>query len=136
MRERGVRRLVIDGLDAFEKVTLDPPRLGRFLTALTYELRNMGCTSIFISEVPDIFGHDALTMAGNRSSIAQNILLLRYAQDGARLRRTFAVLKVRESDFDPCAHAFHITSEGVALEGPADPRSPDTAGAGQDPAGD
>ena len=136
VRERGVRRLVIDGLDAFEKVTLDPPRLGRFLTALTYELRNMGCTSIFISEVPDIFGHDALTMAGNRSSIAQNILLLRYAQDGARLRRTFAVLKVRESDFDPCAHAFHITSEGVALEGPADPRSPDTAGAGQDPAGD
>ncbi|HEY4559770.1 MAG TPA: ATPase domain-containing protein, partial [Lysobacter sp.] len=83
VRETGIRRLVIDGLDAFEKVALEPARLSRFLTALSYELRNAGCTSLFISEVPDIFGHQALLMTGNRSSIAQNILLLRYAQDGA-----------------------------------------------------
>lgn len=123
VRAGGIRRLVIDGLEAFEKVAPGPERLHRFLAALTYELRTAGCTSMFVSESPDLFGDQPRTVGGNRSAVGQNILLLRYAQDGAHLRRTLAVLKLRESDFDHRAHAFRITAHGVRVDGPADPRS-------------
>lgn len=123
VRTRRVRRLVIDGLEAFEKVARERERLHRFLAALTYELRTAGCTSMFVSESAELFGDQPHTVATNRSAVGQNILLLRYVQDGPQLRRTLAVVKVRESDFDHRAHAFRITSDGVRIDAPADPRS-------------
>jgi circadian clock protein KaiC len=123
VRTHGVRRLVIDGIDAFEKVALEPERLHRYLTALTYELRSAGCTSMFLLEIPGIFDEQPLVLGSNRSAIGQNVLLMRYAQAGERLRRTLAVLKVRESDFDMRAHEFEITSAGIRLSASADPRS-------------
>ncbi|GAB6195935.1 RAD55 family ATPase [Lysobacter xanthus] len=123
VRTHGTRRLVLDGLNAFEKIALEPDRLQRYLSALTYELRNAGCTSFFIEEIGDIYAGQSMMLAGNRSALGQNILMLRYAQDGATLRRTIALLKMRESDFDPRAHAFRITSQGLRLQHPDDPRS-------------
>ena len=123
VRARGVRRLFVDGLDAFEKVALQPGRLHRYLTALTYEVRSAGCTSVFALEIPGIFDEQPLVLAGDRSSIGQNILLMRYAQADDRVVRTFSVLKVRESDFDPRAYRFEVSAEGLRLLGPADPRS-------------
>lgn len=119
----GTRRLFIDGLDAFEKVAFDPGRLQRYLSALTYELRSAGCTSMFTTEIPEIFGEQPFVLAGNRSAIGQNIVLLRYAQVQSQLRRTMAVIKMRESDFDHRAHAFRITSAGIEVLAPEDPRS-------------
>lgn len=124
VREGGVRRLVIDGLEAFERVAAEPDRLNRFLTALTYELRTAGCTSLFISESEGLYGDQPFVPKANRSAVGQNMLLLRYAQDGAELRRTIAIMKVRESGFDHRAHSFRITGQGIAIGGPADPRSP------------
>lgn len=121
VRRRGIRRLLLDGIEAFEKVALEPARLNRFLTALTYELRALGCTSMYVSEVPSLFGTQPEFLAGNRSAIGQNILLLRYTQAGAELVRTLSVVKVRESDFVPIAHEVRITAQGVRLLGPLDP---------------
>lgn len=123
VRTHRVRRLFLDGLDAFEQVAVEPGRLPRFLAALNYELRLLGCTSVYSSEMSDIFGSDLHLLAGNRSAIAQNIILLRYAQAGARLRRTLTVLKVRQGGFDHRAHEFHIGDRGVRIDRPADPRS-------------
>ncbi|WP_133478945.1 RAD55 family ATPase [Cognatilysobacter segetis] len=123
VRTRGVRRLLIDGIDAFEKVALEPGRLHRYLTALTYELRSAGCTSMFTSEIAGLFDEQPLVLAGDRSAIGQNILLMRYAQQGERLTRSLSWLKVRESAFDTRAHAFEIGAGGLRLQAPLDPRS-------------
>jgi circadian clock protein KaiC len=134
VQAHGTRRLVLDAIDAFEKVAVEPERLGRFLNALTNELRGVGCTSVYISETNAVLGNEPHLLDGNRSAIGQNILMLRYAQAGARLARTLTVLKVRESDFDRRAHEFRITARGVEIEDPMDPRSrpvatmPDDAG--------
>lgn len=123
VRTHGTRRLLIDGIDALEKVAFEPGRLNRFLTALTNELRNAGCTSLYLSEIPELFGEQPLMLAGNRSAIGQNVVLLRYAQVGTRLRRTLAVIKVRESAFDHDAREFAITPSGIEVLAPAEPRS-------------
>jgi circadian clock protein KaiC len=120
VREFGTQRVFLDGIDAFEKVALEPERLNRYLSALTNELRGMGCTSVYASETPEIFEHQPTILAGNRSAIGQNILVLRYRQTAALLRRTVSVLKLREGDFDHRAHEFRITSSGIEVLGPAD----------------
>ncbi|CAA9356031.1 MAG: hypothetical protein AVDCRST_MAG71-3044 [uncultured Lysobacter sp.] len=123
----GTRRLFLDGIDAFERVAQEPERLQRYLTALTYELRNAGCTALYTAEVPELYGEQPFVLAGNRSAIGQNIVLLRYAQEREAMRRTMALVKVRESDFDHRAHEFRITSSGIEVLEPADPRSPPVA---------
>lgn len=123
VRRHGTQRVVIDAIDAFEKVAIEPGRLNRFLSALCNELRSANCTSMFISEVPELFGQQPSLLTSNRSAIGQNIVLLRYAQRGAELCRTVAMLKVRESSFETCAHAFTVTGEGVRIGGPLDPRA-------------
>jgi circadian clock protein KaiC len=123
VRRHGVRRLFLDGLDAFEQVAVEPGRLPRFLAALNYELRSLGCTSVYSAETSDIFGTDLQLLAGNRSAIGQNILLMRYAQTGARLRRALSVLKTRQSGFDHRSYEFEIDAQGIRVGRPIDPRS-------------
>lgn len=123
VRAHGTRRLLLDGVDAFARVAVEPERLERFLTALSTELRDAGCTSLYTAEVGEVFGEQPQLLAGHRSAIAQNILLMRYAQSGPMLRRTLAVLKVREGAFDHRAHEFHITGRGLEPGAPLDPRS-------------
>lgn len=135
VRTHGTRWLLLDGIDAFGKVAVEPARLSRFLAALGTELREAGCTSLFTAEVAEVYGTEPRTLEGDRSAIAQNILLMRYAQAGPALRRTLAVLKVRESDFDHRAHEFRIGAQGFVIGAPLDPRStPVAAAAG--PGGD
>ena len=46
VRRRGVRRLFIDGLGAFQGAAANPVRIGYYLTALTNELRAQGDSSV------------------------------------------------------------------------------------------
>lgn len=129
VRAHGTRRLLLDGVDALEKIAIEPERLPRFLAALSTELRDAGCSSLLTAEIAEVFGSEPRILAGQRSAIAQNVLLMRYAQAGPLLRRTLAIIKVRESGFDHRAHEFHITAHGLEIGTPVDPRSAPVAGA-------
>lgn len=124
VHEHGIRRLFLDSIDAFEKIAFEPERLNRFLNALTNELRSAHCVALYTSEVPELFGDQPYVLRGDRSAVGQNLILLRYAQDRSRMRRTLSIVKARESDFDHRAHEFRITSSGIEILDPAYPRSP------------
>lgn len=124
VRKHGTRRVFLDGMDGFATVSMEPERLSRFLTALTNELRTAGCTSMYVAEVATVFSTEPDLIPGNRSSVGENILLLRYVQAGDRLRRTLAVLKVRGSDFDHTSREFRLGEGGIQVDGPLDPRPP------------
>ena len=49
------------------------------------------------------------------SAIAENIILLRYAELESRLYRTLAILKMRESGFDPYVYEFYLGEGGFKL---------------------
>jgi circadian clock protein KaiC len=115
VRLRGVKRLFIDGVDAFKQAAINVQRLGRFFSTLTAILRCEGVTTIFTAELAEIIGGEHGLQFPAVSAIAENILLLRYAELESRLYRTLAILKMRESGFEPYVYEFTLGAEGFRL---------------------
>ena len=51
------------------------------------------------------------------SSLVENLLLLRFVEYRGEVRRLLAVMKVRDSDFDPGLRELAITARGMVLGG-------------------
>ena len=90
--------------------------MDHFLTALMNELRVQGVTTIYSFEVPDIMGPHIRAPIGDLSSLAENLVLMRYIEQRSRLHRLISILKVRDSDFDPSMHQFILTDQGLVIE--------------------
>ena len=118
----GAKRVVIDGIGAFRKVAFQPDGLEAFFAALTLRLRHLGATTLYTLETKELFLTDTLVL-DEVSAVAENALLLRFAESGRRLTRLLSVLKVRESDFDGAVLPFTIGPDGVAVPG-AEPEPP------------
>jgi len=116
VRRRGVKRLVIDGLLGFQEIAADRPhRIGRFLTALANELRVLKVTTLYTAETRNLIGAVMEGPTIGLSTIAENLILLRYVEMRAQLRRLISVVKMRDSDFDSSLREFRITSTGIEL---------------------
>lgn len=116
VERRGVRRLFIDGLDGLAAAASEPGRVAPFVTALMVELRRLGVTSVYTMEVPDIVGPSITAPLGDLSTLAENLVLLRYVELRSRLYRLVSILKVRDSDFDPSLHEYATTDRGLEIE--------------------
>jgi circadian clock protein KaiC len=116
VRRRGVKRLVIDGLLGLQEIAADRPhRIGRFLTALANELRVLNVTTVYTAETRNLIGGVIEGPTIGLSTIAENLMLLRYVEIRSQLRRLISVVKVRDSDFDSSLREFRITSAGIEL---------------------
>ena len=122
---RKVTRLFVDGVDAFKMSVSFASRLARFFTALTNALRDLGVTTLLSEETNP--AATRMGIATPLSALFENILLLRYAEDGLRHRREFSVLKMRESDYDTSIHELRISVRGLSLVGVGD-RGNETGG--------
>lgn len=120
VERRGVRRLVIDGMNGLERLAVDKGRLPAVFTALSNELRARGVTTIYTRETETTFSPvERLagdTTMGDLSSIAENIVLLRYGELRSQLYRLVSVLKVRDSAVDHRVHVFDITGTGIVVD--------------------
>ena len=117
VRRRGVRRLLLDGLLGLRGLTPYQERLPAFTRALGQALRALDVTALFTMEVPDLIGNVVRAPASALTPIADNLLLLRYVELDARLRRLVSVLKVRDGWFDPQLRAFDIEAGRITIDG-------------------
>jgi circadian clock protein KaiC len=116
VRRRRVKRLVIDGLLGFQEIAADRPhRIGRFLTALANELRVLNVTTVYTTETRNLIGAVIEGPTIGLSTIAENLILLRYVEMRSQLRRLISIVKMRDSDFDSSLREFRITSTGIEL---------------------
>jgi circadian clock protein KaiC len=116
VRRRRVKRLVIDGLLGFQEIAADRPhRIGRFLTALANELRVLNVTTVYTAETRNLIGGVIEGPTIGLSTIAENLILLRYVEIRSQLRRLISVVKMRDSDFDSSLREFRITATGIEL---------------------
>jgi circadian clock protein KaiC len=116
VRRRRVKRLVIDGLLGFQEIAADRPhRIGRFLTALANELRALNVTTFYTAETRNLIGGAVEGPTIGLSTIAENLILLRYVEIRSQLRRLISVVKMRDSDFDSSLREFRITAAGFEL---------------------
>lgn len=116
VRRRGVKRLFIDGLTAFQSGVIDPSRVGDFFSALANELRAQGVTTLYTLEVQDVISSSLRLPIQSASSLAENIVLMRFVERGARLHRLLSVLKVRDSRYDPSVFEFSLDEDGIRLD--------------------
>nr|AYM53899.1 hypothetical protein [Corallococcus coralloides] len=115
IRERGVRRLFLDGYDALQKAAVRPSRAARFLTALVNECRIRGVTLVYSVETTLAFGPQVEFPMRGISMVAENILFLRLAELRSELRRFICALKVRNSQYDHSLRELLITEKGLEV---------------------
>ncbi|MFH6786398.1 MULTISPECIES: RAD55 family ATPase [Methylobacterium] len=121
IRNRGVRRVFIDGLDAMCRIAGDQDRIVRIFAALTAELRALGVTAMYTRET-DLRGTflDDAPSGGpslrQTSSVAENVVLMRSCALRSGFHRLIAVAKARDSRIDPRLRAFDIGAGGLAVD--------------------
>lgn len=119
VRERGVKRLFVDGIEGFIQAAVHPERISHFLAALTNELRVLGVTTVFTTELPDLFGTRLALPTGGISSLVENVFLMRFIEQRSHLRRVFSVIKLRDSAYDDTVREVSFSDKGFALGEPA-----------------
>jgi circadian clock protein KaiC len=119
VKRRGIRRLVVDGVDALALSMIHPQRLAPFLTALTNELRDQDVTTVYTLKLTRLMSGLSAISIGSLSALAQNVIFLRFYERNGRLQRLISVLKVGESDFVDSIHEFAIGKTGIEIGGTA-----------------
>ena len=118
VRQRGVRRLVIDGVSGFQQAALEPERIVRFWSVLSHELRALGVTTLHTLGIPKLVGVDVSPPGSEISALAEAMIVLRYVELRSRLYRLISLSKVREGAFDPTIREFLINDTGVVVGKP------------------
>jgi circadian clock protein KaiC len=120
LKAHGARRLVIDGLDGFAKLTDEKMRIGAFLSALCNELRALGVTTLVTAETDHTGVIPGQPLAGvtptGLSPVAENIIALRLAALGSETHRLMTVLKARDRRTDMRMRRFDISEGGIVLD--------------------
>ncbi|HEX8701330.1 MAG TPA: ATPase domain-containing protein [Myxococcaceae bacterium] len=118
IRERGVRRLFIDGFDALSKAATRKARIGQFMAALVNECRSRGVAMLFTAEAQTLFGYELKFPVRGISMISENIFFMRTAEVGTELRNFISVLKLRNSGHDRALREFRISKKGLEIGDP------------------
>lgn len=113
VEENNTRIMMLDSTSGYQ-LSLASKDLASHLNALCRYLRNMGVTTILISEVESITGEFRATDAGI-SYLVDNVIFLRYVETAGELHRTIGILKKRTSDFDKTLCEFEITRRGIRV---------------------
>lgn len=118
VRDRGIRRLAIDGIDPFEHELSASRRTLSYLDALISELGRQGVTTLLTHELPTLLGPWVSFTGPIMGQVAANLILLRLEEREGRLRRLLSIVKTRYSDHST-ATAELMLSEGQASVVPA-----------------
>ena len=109
-------RIVIDSVSSLERIATKRD-FREFIVAMTSMVKSANICTVLTSTTPRLTGGDSITDA-HISTITDAILLLRYVELDAELRRGMLVIKMRGSQHDKNVHSYSIDSEGLHVEGP------------------
>jgi circadian clock protein KaiC len=117
VRQRGVKRLFIDGYAGLQEAATDTERMTRFVSALANELRALNTTTVMSIESRNILGPSMELPRLGLSSLLEGLMLMRYTEIDGQVRRIVSVTKIRDSAFDPLLHEYKITERGIEVGG-------------------
>ena len=115
VEEKGIKRLHIDSLGGMARVATSSTRLIEFFSALMSQLRAMGVTVFATWEMRDLFVAEINAPAPELSSIVDNLILMRFVEKDAELKRLLSILKMRDSFYDASLLEVVISDHGIEL---------------------
>ncbi len=113
----GARRVVLDSLTTMALGLSSDQRLRVLAYALAKYCRAAAVTLLMAMEVPELLGTSQLTGHGI-SSIADNVILMRYVEVGGQLERAISVLKARGVAHAKELRRLSITTRGLEVGDP------------------
>lgn len=138
IKTKKIKRLVIDSLSTLSinapiyapvkdlslvdimkhKAFFSPPIMGdfvvkRFIYAFVDDLREMGCTSVLISEKATEDG--ALTRDSISEFICDGVILINYESMGGAFSRSMQIRKMRHTANDEDIHPLQISEKGIIV---------------------
>jgi circadian clock protein KaiC len=114
--ETRVNRVVVDSLAELEPAARGTARFPDYLTALTGLFASIGATTLLTSETTAFFG-PAFELPQGLAFVADNVILLRYAELESEVRRVLAVVKVRDGDHSKELLEVETTKNGMTVVG-------------------
>ena len=113
VRERKAGRLALDGLGQFSMMFPDKLAFRSGLARLQRGLNELGCTSIFTSEIEE--GKEGLSRLGVAEFITDGVIVLYYEGNGLTRTRALEVRKMRETEHSNYISFFEIGGEGIRI---------------------
>lgn len=114
VQEIGAKRILVDSLSHFERLSGSPSELRSVVYGFVNALKREGLTAVLTQESMALLGEsegvdDALTF------LVDSYTLLRYVEIESAVHKALLVLKMRGSDHDKGIRQFAITSRGVEV---------------------
>jgi len=121
IQEIGARRILVDSLSHFERMSGDTLRLRSIVYGFVNALKREGLTAVLTRESTALLGEaegtdDALGF------LVDTYILLRYVEMESAVHKALLVLKMRGSDHDKDIRQFEITPRGVEVRAPFEGR--------------
>jgi circadian clock protein KaiC len=110
----GARRVLVDSITHFERLTQDPVELRSLEYSFINGLKREGLTSLLTRESPTLLG-EASQEDSNVAFVVDSYMLLRYVEIESTIDRALLVLKMRGSDHAKDIRQFEITENGVEV---------------------
>ena len=113
-REIGARRILVDSLSHFERLSDDPVELRGVLFGFINALKREGLTSVLTRESLALIGENS-SAEEEVAFVADSYLMLRYVEIESAIRRALLVLKLRGSDHAKDIRQFEVTPSGIEV---------------------
>jgi circadian clock protein KaiC len=113
IQEWDVRRVVIDSISHFTRMTRDPKELREIYNNIINGLKREGITTILTSE--DSSTSLSTEEKGRLSFVVDNIILMRYVEIDSAMQRAILVLKTRGSDHAKEIRRFELQEGGIVV---------------------
>jgi circadian clock protein KaiC len=113
-QEMGARRILVDSLSHFERLTEDPIELRSLQYSFINALKREGLTAMLTKESEAILGE--VYSDESVAFMADSYLLLRYVEIESAIHKALLVLKLRGSDHAKDIRQFQVTEKGIRLQ--------------------
>ena len=110
----GAKRAVLDSLSSLAIGVTSSRRFKELIYSLVKHFRVSGTTLVLTVEVPELLGNTQLTGHGV-SSVADNVIRLRYVEIEGELRRAVSVLKARGVKHQTALREMAVESGGARV---------------------
>ncbi len=114
IHEMGARRVVVDSISQFSRLTQDPIELRSLEFSFINALKRQKLTSVLTSESPVLLGETSED--SQTSFVVDSYLILRYVEIESAIRKALFVLKMRGSDHAKDIRQYDITEKGFVVQ--------------------
>jgi circadian clock protein KaiC len=111
--EIGARRILVDSMSHFVRLTDDPTKLRSLKYSFINALKREGLTSLLTKESDAILGQ--AYGEDSASFLADSYILLRYVEIESAIQKALLILKLRGSDHAKDIRQFQITAHGIQV---------------------